>query len=98
MRMMNHRLDLDLAVSAKPAPTFSVRLRNAASRLVRAWLNRAAVLQLQDLDDHQLLDLGLRREDVTTAMTSAFFSDPGLHLTITARERARRHLRNGRLD
>ena len=98
MRMLDQRLDLDLAVSTPPAPSFTRRVSNSLSRIVRTWLNRRAVNELRDLTDHQLLDMGLRREDVRQAMTSSFFSDPGVHLIIASRERARRHLRTGRLD
>jgi uncharacterized protein YjiS (DUF1127 family) len=98
MRMIDRRLELDIAASRRPTPSASVRFRSAVMGLVRAWLNRSAVNRLNELDDHQLLDMGLRRSDVREVMTSAFFSDTGLHLTIAARERARRHLRSGTLD
>ena len=98
MRMLDQRLDLDLAVSRRPVPNFAARFTYSLVRIMRTWLNRRAVNELHDLTDQQLLDMGLRREDVRHAMTSAFFADPGLHLTIASRERARRHLRTGRLD
>ncbi|MDX3925688.1 MAG: DUF1127 domain-containing protein [Shinella sp.] len=98
MRMIDRRLELDLAVARKPAPSLVVRIYNTAATILRAWRNRSVTLRLSEFDDHQLLDIGLRREDVREAMASSFFADPGLHLTIAARERARRHLRSGRID
>lgn len=98
MRMIDRHIDLDLAASQPPRPTLAARLQKSAIRLFRTWLNRSAVNRLQDLDDYQLLDIGLRRDDIREAMTSAYFADPGLHLTLAARERARRHLRSGYLD
>ena len=98
MRMFDQKLDLDLAVSRQPVPSVVTRLGKGAVRIVRTWLNRSAVNRLADLDDRQLLDMGLRRQDLRGALTSSFFADPGLHLTIASRERARRHLRTGRTD
>ncbi|MFC3073109.1 DUF1127 domain-containing protein [Shinella pollutisoli] len=98
MRMIDRSLDLDILAGRKPAPGLAARLGNAASKVLRAWLNRGALNRLRELDDRQLLDLGLTREDVREAITSSFFSDAGLHLTIAARERARRHLRCGHPD
>lgn len=56
----------------------------------RAIRNRVEFNRLQDLDDHQLLDIGLTRSDVRQAATSTFFEDPFLELRTTARNRARR--------
>ncbi|MDQ0319280.1 uncharacterized protein YjiS (DUF1127 family) [Pararhizobium capsulatum DSM 1112] len=55
----------------------------------RLLQNRRALVHLDELDDRQLLDLGLSREDVRDAMTSTFFEDTGVHLTQAARTRAR---------
>ena len=98
MRMIDRRLEIDLLATRPTAPSLVGRVRNAAYTFVRAWQNRRVINRLSELDDHQLLDMGLRRSDVREIMTSAFFTDAGLHLTIAARERARRHLRNGRTD
>jgi uncharacterized protein YjiS (DUF1127 family) len=98
MRMIDRRLEIDVLATRRPAPSLFVRVRNAAYKYVRAWQTRRVINRLSELDDHQLLDMGLRRSDVREVMTSSFFSDAGLHLTIAARERARRHLRNGRMD
>jgi uncharacterized protein YjiS (DUF1127 family) len=98
MRMIDRRLEIDVLATRRPAPSLFVRVRNAAYKYVRAWQTRRVINRLSELDDHQLLDMGLRRSDVREVLTSSFFSDAGLHLTIAARERARRHLRNGRMD
>lgn len=98
MRMIDRSLDLDILAARRPAPGLAARLGNAASTVFRAWRNRGALNRLHELDERQLLDLGLTRHDVREAITSSFFSDAGLHLTIAARERARRHLRNGYPD
>lgn len=98
MRMTDHQIDLDLTVSLPRRPNLVARVRTSAVRFVRTWLNRSAINRLQDLDDYQLLDIGLRREDIRDALASTYLADPGLHLTIAARERARKHLRSGRLD
>lgn len=98
MRMIDRRLEIDILAARRPAPSLLVRVRNTAIKFVRVWQNRRVINRLNELDDHQLLDMGLRRSDVREVMTSSFFSDAGLHLTIAARERARRDLRNGRSD
>ena len=98
MRMIDRRLEIDTLATRRPAPSLFDRVRYTASKLVRAWQNRRVVNRLSELDDHQLFDMGLCRGDVQQIRASSFFSDAGLHLTIAARERARRHLRSGRTD
>jgi uncharacterized protein YjiS (DUF1127 family) len=98
MRMIDRRLEIDILATRRPAPSLLDRLRTATYRFARVWQNRRLINRLSELDDHQLLDMGLCRSDVREVMTSSFFSDAGLHLTIAARERARRHLRGGRTD
>ncbi|MGQ3212697.1 DUF1127 domain-containing protein [Shinella sp.] len=98
MRMIDRRLEIDILATRRPAPSLFDRVRNATYRFARVWQNRRLINRLSELDDHQLLDMGLCRSDVREVMTSSFFSDAGLHLTIAARERARRHLRGGRAD
>ncbi|SOC34917.1 uncharacterized protein DUF1127 [Rhizobium subbaraonis] len=98
MRTIDSRIDLDIAAARGSAPSLPSRLFQFAVRAMRTWRNRAAVNRLHDLDDWQLRDIGLERSDVKDALTSTFFADPGLHLTIASRERAQRYLRNGRRD
>ena len=56
----------------------------------RAIRNRVVLNRLQDLDDHQLLDIGLTRSEVRQAATSTFFEDPFPQLRTSARNRSRR--------
>ena len=98
MRMIDRRLEIDILATRRPASSLFARVRNAAYKLVRAWQNRRMVNRLNELDDHQLYDMGLCRSDVQDVRSASFFTDAGLHLTIVARERARRHLRSGRMD
>ncbi|WP_411033276.1 DUF1127 domain-containing protein [Shinella sp. BYT-45] len=98
MRMLDRRMEIDILATRRPAPSLLVRIRYAVSKFVRAWQNRRAINRLGELDDHRLLDMGLCRADVQEIRAASFFSDAGLHLTIAARERARRHLRGGRTD
>ncbi len=98
MRMLDNRYEVDSAPSRKPVTDVATRLLLAAGRVLRAWGNRNALNRLNDLDERLLLDIGLRRQEVSEAMNAPFLADTGLHLTIAARERARRHLRSGRLD
>lgn len=98
MRMIDRRMEIEARATRRPAPGLIVLARSAASRFVRAWQNRRVINRLSELDDHQLLDMGLCRSDVHEVRAASFFSDAGLHLTIAARERARRHVRSGRAD
>ena len=90
--------DRHLPTARRHAPGLATRLHNAAAGLARAWRSRRTLRRLGEFEDHQLLDIGLCRADVREAVTSSFFSDSGLHLTIAARERARRHLHSGFAD
>ncbi len=58
--------------------------------LARAVLNRRDLHRLRELDDAQLLDIGLTRHDIDRAMTSTFFEDAFTGLRQQARGRARR--------
>jgi len=98
MRMIDRRLEIATPATRGLAPSIFARLGKVAYRLARAWQNRRALNRLNELDDHQLLDMGLCRSDVREVRAASFFADAGLHLTITARERASRHLRKGRTD
>lgn len=98
MRMIDRKLEIDILATRRPAPSLYVRVRNATTKLVRAWQNRRMINRLSELDDHRLFDMGLCREDVREVRAASYFSDAGLHLTLAARERARRHLRLGRTD
>ena len=98
MRMIDRKMEIDILATRRPAPSLFARARYAAAKFVRAWQNRRVINRLNELDEHRLLDMGLCRADVQRIRSASFFSDAGLHLTIVSRERARRHLRNGRAD
>ncbi|MCV9962954.1 DUF1127 domain-containing protein [Pararhizobium sp. BT-229] len=97
MRTTDHTLDLTLTgkLSATSRQTGLTGVLKSVWRLMR---NRNAIGSLHDLDDHQLLDMGLCRHEVREALTSSFFDDPGRHLTQAARNRTNTFYRNARLD
>lgn len=97
MRTTDHTLDLTL--TGKLSATS--RLTGLTGVLKSVWRrlrNRKAIGSLHDLDDHQLLDMGLCREEVREALTSSFFDDPGRHLTRASRNRTNTFYRSARLD
>ena len=98
MRMIDRKMEIDILATRRPAQSLVDRVSNVAAKFVRAWQNRRVINRLNELDDHQLFDMGLCRNDVQDVRAASFFSDAGLHLTIASRERARRHLRGGRMD
>jgi uncharacterized protein YjiS (DUF1127 family) len=97
MRTTDHTLDLTLTgkLSATPRQAGLTGVLKSVWRLLR---NRKAIGRLDDLDDHQLLDMGLCRHEVREALTSSFFQDPGRHLTQAARSRTNTFYRNARRD
>jgi uncharacterized protein YjiS (DUF1127 family) len=97
MRTTDHALDLTLAGKLS-APSRQTGLMGVLLSVWRQLRNRNAIGSLQDLDDHQLLDMGLSRHEVREAMTSPFFDDPGRHLTQASRDRANTFYRKARLD
>jgi uncharacterized protein YjiS (DUF1127 family) len=60
-------------------------LINGFSAMVRTWSNRRSVRDLRELDDAQLADIGLRRNDVHAALDLPFSVDPS-HYLISARQ------------
>ncbi len=90
---------LDLTLTGKL--TAASRLAGLTGVMTSVWRllrNRSAIGRLDDLDDHQLLDMGLSRHEVREALTSSFFDDPGRHLTQASRNRANIFYRNARQD
>ncbi|MCW0000555.1 DUF1127 domain-containing protein [Pararhizobium sp. YC-54] len=97
MRTTNHALDLTLTGKLS-ATSRQTGLMGVLMSVWRQFRNRNAIGNLRDLDDHQLLDMGLCRDEVREALTSSFFDDPGRHLTQASRNRANTFYRNTRLD
>ena len=98
MRTTPHALDLD-PVACKPS--LASRTAGVVGVLTAVWRlyrNRSQIARLQDLDDRQLLDMGLKREDLHEALTSAFFDNPGSYLTRASRNRATLFYRGVRHD
>ena len=56
------------------------RLLNRALSLFGAFRSRAAITSLRDLDDTQLADIGLTRNDVERALDTPLTMDPSQHL------------------
>ncbi|AHK43508.1 MULTISPECIES: DUF1127 domain-containing protein [unclassified Ensifer] len=84
MRTTDHVLDL---VAGKQA--YASRAAGVIGVMTAAWRlrSRCQIARLNELDDRQLLDMGLRREDVHEAITSPFFDNPASYLTRASRNR-----------
>ncbi|ASY61838.1 hypothetical protein SJ05684_c03720 [Sinorhizobium sojae CCBAU 05684] len=96
MRTTEHALDL---VAGKP--TLVSRAAGIVGVLTAVWRqhrSRRQIARLHDLDDRQLLDMGLKRQDLNEALTSAFFEDPSSYLTRASRNRANLFYRGMRHD
>ncbi|OJF90346.1 DUF1127 domain-containing protein [Pararhizobium antarcticum] len=97
MRTTDLTLDRTLT-GVQSTPSRKTGLMGVLKSVLLQFRNRQAIGSLNDLDDHQLLDMGLSRHEVREALTSAFFDDPGRHLTQAARHRTNTFYRNARRD
>ncbi|MEI2297887.1 DUF1127 domain-containing protein [Ensifer sp. MJa1] len=88
MRTTQHVLDLDLVAGKQSHASRAVGVTGMLTGAWRQLLNRYQIGRLNDLDDRQLLDMGLKREDVHEAITSPFFDNPASYLTRASRNRA----------
>lgn len=97
MRTTQHALDLDLVAGTQ---SYASRAVGVTGMLTSVWQarNRYAIGRLNDLDDRQLLDMGLKREDVREAITSPFFDNPASYLTRASRNRASLFYKGARHD
>ncbi len=68
----------------------SAALRRALGWPVRVHRARQTMLQLGSLDDHELRDIGLSRQDLRDASALAFDTDPSLTLRRCSEARRRR--------
>lgn len=87
MRTTEHAIDLAVS-SRKPTASRHAGLTRLVSMVYRTFRNRIELDRLSELDDHQLRDIGLERDDVREAITSPFFSDTAAHLTQASRRRS----------
>lgn len=76
-----------LARGAVVAAVIPTRLAKAVVHVIRATRNRFDVLQMLEMDDRMLRDIGLTRCDVTSALSSPVMIDPTTRLRIFAVER-----------
>lgn len=96
MRTTQHPLDL---VAGKPSlASRAAGVVGVLTSLWRQYRSRCQIARLNDLDDRQLLDMGLKREDLNEALTSSFFDNPGSHLTRASRNRVNLFYRGVRHD
>ncbi|MFS8047926.1 DUF1127 domain-containing protein [Rhizobium sp. BR 314] len=76
-----------------PSLSLTARMTVAFGKAASVWRalrNRREIDYLNELDDSQLRDIGLTRQDLSAALTtSTFFEDPSSHLTQSARRCAR---------
>ena len=90
MRTTDRTLDLCIAT---PSPSLTARMMLAFANVASVWRsirNRREIHYLNELNDSQLRDIGLSRQDLNSALTtSTFFEDPSSHLTNSARRRTR---------
>ncbi|MGE7370881.1 DUF1127 domain-containing protein [Neorhizobium sp. NPDC001467] len=87
---MNERMSEIAMTGASRSAMFPTRLVLRVAALWRALKNRMALNPLLDLDEQQLADLGLSRQDVEQALLhSGVLDDPYRHLS-AARQRGRR--------
>lgn len=93
MRTAERRMELDLI-----APRAAVGQRAAASvgkgfvTFLRRIGNRIKANRLMDMDDHQLADIGLTRNDVRSALNLGIAEDPTTQLARLARMAAAKAL------
>ncbi|MQB44071.1 DUF1127 domain-containing protein [Rhizobium sp. ICMP 5592] len=78
---------------AEPSLPLTARLTLAFEKMAKVWRtfrNRREINYLHELNDSQLMDIGLTRQELRSALTtSTFFEDPSCQLSNSARHRAR---------
>ncbi|WP_077962265.1 DUF1127 domain-containing protein [Ensifer adhaerens] len=98
MRTTQPALDLDLVAGKQSYASRAVGVTGTLTSVWQQLRNRYAIGRLNDLDDRQLLDMGLKREDVREAITSPFFDNPASYLTRASRNRASLFFKGARHD
>ncbi len=90
MRTTDRTLGLGLATPSLPLTARAMFALGKVASIWRAVRNRQEIEYLAELNDSQLRDIGLSRQDLSAALTtSTFFEDPSSHLTNSARRRTR---------
>lgn len=90
MRTTDRTLDLGPATPSLPLTARMMLAFGNVASVWRAIRNRQEIHYLTELNDSQLRDIGLSRQDLSAALTtSTFFEDPSSHLTNSARRRTR---------
>ncbi|WP_275789149.1 DUF1127 domain-containing protein [Pararhizobium gei] len=97
MRTADTTLDLTLAGTLAAAPR-QTALIGVLTSVWHALRNRRAIGRLEDLDDRQLLDLGLCRDELREALDLSLFGEPGRQLMQASRNRANSYYRSARRD
>ncbi|MCQ0987863.1 DUF1127 domain-containing protein [Jiella marina] len=64
----------------------------AARAIVKTMINRRYVKSLADMPDYLLKDIGIRRDDIWTALNADWREDPTYKLAVTAARRRRDEL------
>ena len=98
MRTTHHASGFGLVASRQSPAARTTGIVGVLTAVWRLYRNRCQIARLQDLDDRQLLDMGLKRKDLHEALTSAFFENPGSYLTRASRNRANLFYRGVRHD
>lgn len=95
MRTSEQLIDLDLAMPREKAIARLCAV--VVASVAAAWRvanNRRAINRLRDLDDAQLNDIGLSRDEVQAILrTTALHEDPSTRVARLARHRAQQELR-----
>ncbi|WP_291644930.1 DUF1127 domain-containing protein [Bosea sp. (in: a-proteobacteria)] len=59
----------------------AIRTVTGVKKLIRAWVHRREVMQLGELDERGLKDIGLVRSDVEGALATSWLRDPSVVLS-----------------
>lgn len=76
-----------LPIPAAPRAQFVLRLVRLAAETLRLWNSRRSLRRLEELNDWELFDIGLTREDIAIARRARFPEDPTQQLERMRRAR-----------
>jgi uncharacterized protein YjiS (DUF1127 family) len=76
------------ATAAQRVNAFALRVAEFVRGVGRAWSNRRATLELAELSDHQLADIGLTRADLAAVRRLPIGQDPTASLADMAHRRS----------